>query len=150
MPSNKPRLTIASTGALKTETYADLYDAHIEVTHGDALDALRQPLHQYRVRLALDHRDQIAKWALAPKTKDRWATVELSTEDRQGNPAHTHTLHHAYVHDFVESDFPPDSGSGTDQGNYIEVLIRGVLPDQEMGVAYTGINVHSVKAGAKS
>ena len=121
-------------------------DAHVEITHGDAAEAKQIPILQFIINLPLDHDTTIAEWALAPHGPKRWKTVELQTTDRSKVVNHTWTLHKAYVHSYVEREFPPESASSTDQGNYIQLILRGTL--QHNNVDYDGKNILSVAAGA--
>ena len=87
----------------------------------------------------------IAEWALAPHGPRRWKTAELQTQDRSRKTNHTWTLHKAYVHSYVDREFPEHSGSATDQGNYVEVVIRGTLVHNN--VDYDGKNILQVAPG---
>lgn len=120
-------------------------DARVEITHGDAREALQIPIQQFVIKLPLDHDTMIAEWALSPHGMARWKTVELQTQDRSRTTNHTWTLHKAYVHSYVEKEFPVESGSDTDQGNYFEIVVRGTLLHNN--VDYDGKNILSVAAG---
>ena len=50
------------------------------------------------------------------------------------------------VHSYSEKEFPPESASSTDQGNYIQLVLRGTL--QHNNVDYDGKNILAVNAGA--
>jgi hypothetical protein len=120
-------------------------DARVQITHGDAREAMQIPIQQFVIRLPLDHDVMIAEWALAPYGDKRWKTVELQTQDRSRKTNHTWTLHKAYVHRYEEVEFPKGSGSATDQGNYFEIVVRGTL--QHINVDYDGKNILQVAAG---
>ena len=120
-------------------------DARVQVTHGSALEATQIPICQFVIGIPLDQDIMVAEWALAPHGPKRWKTVELKTLDRSRVVNHTWTLHKAYVHSYVEKEFPEGSGSDTDQGNYYEVIIRGTL--QHNNLDYDGKNILEVKAG---
>src|SRR5919199_5103132 len=122
-----------------------ILDAQVEITHGDAREAMQIPIQQFVISLPLDHEVTIAEWALAPHGPKRWKTVELQTQDRSRKTNHTWTLHKAYVHSYVEKEFPEGSGSVTDQGNYIEIVVRGTLLHNN--VDYDGKNILQVTAG---
>ncbi len=49
------------------------------------------------------------------------------------------------VHSYTEKEFPEGSGSATDQGNYIEIVVRGTLLHNN--VDYDGKNILQVTAG---
>ncbi len=120
-------------------------DAKIEITHGDAREAMQIPIMQFVIKLPLDHDTTIAEWALAPHGPKRWKTVELKTLDRSRAVNHVWTLHKAYVHSYNEVEFPAGSGSETDQGNYVEIVVRGTLVHNN--VDYDGQNILKVAAG---
>ncbi|MBC8103162.1 MAG: hypothetical protein H7Z41_11300 [Cytophagales bacterium] len=120
-------------------------DARVEITHGDAREAMQIPIQQFVVKLPLDHDTSIAEWALAPHGPRRWKTVELQTQDRSRKTNHTWTLHKSYVHNYTEKEFPAQSGSDTDQGNYIEIIVRGTLVHNN--VDYDGKNILQIAAG---
>src|SRR5579871_423790 len=120
-------------------------DAKVEITHGDAKEAMQIPTMQFVIDLPLDHDTTVAEWALAPHGTNRWKTVELQTQDRSRKTNHTWTLHKAYVHSYEEKEFPEQSGSTTDQGNYIHVIFRGTLLHNN--VDYDGKNILTVAAG---
>lgn len=120
-------------------------DAKIEITHGDAREAMQIPIMQFVIKLPLDHDVAIAEWALAPHGPKRWKTVELQTQDRSRETNHIWTLHKAYVHNYEEVEFPAGSGSQTDQGNYFEVTLRGTL--MHTGIDYDGQNILKIAAG---
>ena len=134
-----PGLTIQGTKINR------VLEATVEINHGDAKEPMQIPIQQFRLSLPLDHDTMIAEWALAPHSAGRWKTVEVQTMDRSRVVNHTYTLHKAYVHSYTEREFPPQSGSQTDQGNYIEIVIRGTLVHNN--VDYDGKNVMTVAAG---
>lgn len=134
-----PALTIQGTKINR------VLDATVEITHGDAKEPMQIPVQQFRIKLPLDHDTMIAEWALAPHSAGRFKGVELQTMDRSRAVNHTWTLHKAYVQSYTEKEFPPMSGSDTDQGNYIELLIRGTLVHNN--VDYDGKNILTVAAG---
>jgi hypothetical protein len=120
-------------------------DARVEITHGDAREAMQIPIQQFVVKLPLDHDVMVAEWALSPHGDKRWKTVELQTQDRSRKTNHTWTLHKAYVHNYEEVEFPAGSGSETDQGNYVEIVVRGTLLHNN--IDYDGKNILQVAAG---
>jgi len=120
-------------------------DAEIQITHGDAREAMQIPIMQFVIGLPLDHDIMVAEWALAAHGPKRWKTVELKTLDRSHQVKHTWTLHKAYVHRYEEREFPEGSGSDTDQGNFYEIIVRGTL--MHNNVDYDGKNILEVKAG---
>lgn len=122
-----------------------ILDARVEVTHGDAREAMQIPVQQFVVKLPLDHDVMVAEWALAPHGPKRWKTVELQTQDRSKKTNHTWTLHKAYVHSYTEREFPSQSGSETDQGNFVEIVLRGTLLHNNMD--YDGKNILQVTGG---
>ena len=63
----------------------------------------------------------------------RWKTVVLETLDRSHDVNHNWTLHKAYVHSFREVEFAPGSGSETDQGSFVEIIVRGTLLHTKRG-----------------
>ena len=81
----------------------------------------------------------------APHGPKRWKTVELETLDRSKKVNHTWTLHKAYVHEYIEREFP-EGRPETDQGNFIRLIVRGTLVHNN--VDYDGKNILSVAAGA--
>ena len=135
-----PGLTIQGTKINR------VLEASVEITHGESKEPMQIPIQQFRLNLPLDHDTMIAEWALAPHSAGRWKTVEVQTMDRSRVVNHTWTLHKAYVHSYTEKEFPPQSGSATDQGNYVELVIRGTLVHNN--VDYDGKNVLTVAAGA--
>jgi hypothetical protein len=120
-------------------------DAEVQITHGDAREAMQIPIMQFVIGLPLDHDIMVSEWALAPHGPKRWKTVELKTLDRSRKVKHTWTLHKAYVHRYEEREFPEGSGSDTDQGNFYEITVRGTLLHNN--VDYDGKNILEVKAG---
>ena len=120
-------------------------DARVDITHGEAKEALQIPLMQFTIKIPLDHDTMISEWALAPQGPKRWKTVELQTQDRSRKTNHTWTMQKAYVHSFRELEFPRGSGSETDQGNYYEIVVRGTLLHNN--VDYDGKNILTVAAG---
>ena len=120
-------------------------DAQVEILHGSAKEALQIPIMQFIIKLPLDHDVMLADWALAPQGPKRWKTVEVQTQDRSRKTNHTWTLHKAYVHQYEEVEFPEESGSDNEQGNYIELIIRGTLLHNN--VDYDGKNILLVAAG---
>lgn len=120
-------------------------DATVEITHGDAKEPMQIPVQQFIISLPLDHDTMLAEWALSPHSTGRWRTVELQTLDRSRKVNHTWTLHKAYVHTYTEKEFPPQSGSTTDQGNYVQLIVRGTLIHNN--VDYDGKNILTVAAG---
>lgn len=122
-----------------------ILDARVEVTHGDAREAMQIPIQQFVVKLPLDHDVMVAEWALAPHGPKRWKTVELQTQDRSKKTNHTWTLHKAYVHSYTEREFPSQSGSETDQGNFVEIVLRGTLLHNNTD--YDGKNILQVTGG---
>jgi hypothetical protein len=124
-----------------------IHDARVEITHGNAREAAQIPIMQFKIRLPLDDDDMLGQWALAPHGPKRWKTVELQTLDRSHGINHTWTMHKAYVHEYVEVEFAAGSGNETDQGNYVELTLRGTL--MHTNIDYDGKNVLAVKAGEK-
>lgn len=120
-------------------------DAKVQITHGDAREATQIPTMQFVISLPLDHEIFIAEWALQPHGPTRWKTVELQTYDRSRKVNHTWTLHKAYVHSYRELEFPEGSRGTTDQGNFIEFIVRGVIPHTNLD--YDGKNILEVKPG---
>src|SRR5271169_3445598 len=102
-----------------------VHSALVQVLHGDALEATQIPIMQFTIDLPLTHEVMIAEWALAPQGPKRWKTVELKTLDRSRAVNHTWTLHKAYVHKYIEKEFPEGSGVEDNQGVYVRVILRG-------------------------
>lgn len=119
--------------------------AKVEILHGEAREATQIPLMQFTIQLPLDNDIMIAEWTLAPHGPKRWKTVELQTLDRSRKVNHTWTLHKAYVHSYREVEFPEGAGSLTDQGNWYEIVVRGVLMHNNLD--YDGKNILQVAAG---
>jgi hypothetical protein len=119
--------------------------ARVQITHGEAREAMQIPIEQFVISIPLDNEIMIAEWALAPHGPARWKTVELKTLDRSHVVNHTWTLHKAYVHRYHEVEFPAGSGNETDQGNYLEIILRGTLLHNNTD--YDGKNILSVAAG---
>jgi hypothetical protein len=136
-----PQLTVQGT------KFNRVNNASVEITHGDAREAMQIPIMQFTIQIPLDNETMIAEWALAPHGPKRWKTVELQTLDRSRKVNHTWTMHKAYVHSFREVEFAPGAGSNTDQGNWFEIVVRGVLLHNN--VDYDGKNVLQVAAGEK-
>jgi hypothetical protein len=134
-----PELTVGG------KKFNRVLDAKVEVTHGNAREATQIPILQFWIKLPLDQDIFLADWALAKHGPDRWKTVELKTLDRSRVVNHTWTLHKAYIHSYEEVEFPEGSGSETDQGNYIDILLRGTL--LHSNVDYDGKNILTVAAG---
>ena len=134
-----PELTIQG------KKFNRVLDATVEVTHGEAREAKQIPIMQFVIRVPLDHDVMLAEWALAPHGPKRWKTVELKTTDRSRKVNHTWTLHKAYCHSYEEVEFPEGSGGPTDQGNYVEVKVRGTLLHNNLD--YDGKNVLTVAKG---
>ncbi len=127
-----------------------VFDARVEVLHDldedkKVREAVQVPVMQFTVTLPLDHETSIALWALAPQGPKRFKTVELQTLDRSKTIKKTWTLHKAYVHSYVEQEFPEGSTNGTDQGNFVTVVIRGVMVQNNLD--YSGENILAVTAG---
>jgi len=122
-----------------------IMDAQVEVHHGNAKEALQIPIQQFRIKLPLDHDTMLAEWALAPQGPGRWKTAELETLDRSRKVNHTWTLHKAYVHEYNEFEFTEASGTANEQGNHVELIIRGTL--MHTNVDYDGQNILKVAAG---
>jgi len=121
--------------------------AVVEITHGDSTEARQMPTCQFVVRLPLDRDTMLAVWALEPLGRGRWKTVELQIQDHSNMTCHIWTLHQAYVHDYLEREFPPGSGAGPEQGSYNEVVIRGTLFHNN---DYDGENVLKIAGGASA
>ena len=119
--------------------------AKVHVTHGDAREATQIPTMEFVLDIPLDYETMIAEWALAPHGPQRWKTVILKTQDRSRKTNHTWTLHKAYVHSYVEKEFPEGSRNVNDQGNFIEVKVRGTLLHNN--VDYDGKNILQVAPG---
>jgi hypothetical protein len=119
--------------------------AQVHVTHGDAKEATQIPIMEFVLDIPLDYETMIAEWALAPHGPSRWKTVILKTTDRSRKVNHTWTLHKAYVHSYVEKEFPEGSRNINDQGNYVEVKVRGTLLHNN--VDYDGKNILQVAPG---
>ena len=122
-----------------------ILSARVEITHGDAREAMQIPIEQFVIKVPLDHDVMLAEWALAPHGPKRWKTVELQTLDRSRTVNHTWTLHKAYVHSYNEVEFPESSGSETDQGNYYEIIVRGTLLHNNLD--YDGTNILQIATG---
>jgi len=120
-------------------------NAVVQIDHGDALEAKQIPIEQFVIDVPLDNDVMLPEWALAPHGPKRWKTVELKTLDRSHKVNHTWTLHKAYIHEYVEREFPPKSGGDTDQGNFIRIIVRGTLLHNNLD--YDGKNILEVKAG---
>ena len=139
-----PNLTIQGTKVNR------VFDAKVEILHDldedkKVREAVQVPVMQFTVTLPLDHETQIALWALAPQGPKRFKTVELQTLDRSKTVKKTWTLQKSYVHSYVEKEFPEGSTNGTDQGNFVEVVIRGVMVQNNQD--YSGDNILAVAAG---
>jgi len=134
-----PNLTIQGTKIARVNY------ANVQVMHGGALEATQVPTMQFEIEIPTDQTTLIQDWALAPMGPKRWKTVVLETLDRSNDVNHNWTLHKAYVHSFSEVEFSPNSGSATDQGTHVRIVVRGVL--LHTNLAYDGKNVLEVKAG---
>jgi hypothetical protein len=119
--------------------------AEVQITHGDAREAMQIPIMQFVIQIPTDNDVMIGEWALSPHGPKRWKTVELQTLDRSRKTNHTWTLHKAYVHSFREVEFPPQSGSETDQGTYYEIVVRGTLLHNNLD--YDGQNILKLVPG---
>lgn len=134
-----PTLTIQGKKINRVNT------ARVEINHGEAREAMQIPILQFVIELPLDHDTLIAEWALAPHGNKRWKTVELQTQDRSRKTNHIWTLHKAYVHSYSEREFPAGSGSDTDQGAHVEIVVRGTLIHNN--IDYDGKNILDVVSG---
>lgn len=139
-----PNLTIQGTKINR------VFDARVEILHDldedkKVREAVQVPVMQFTVTMPLDHETMIAQWALAPQGPKRFKTVELQTLDRSRTVKKMWTLHKAYVHSYVEKEYPEGSTNGTDQGNFVEIVIRGVMIQNN--VDYTGDNILAVQPG---
>lgn len=139
-----PNLTIQGTKLNR------VFDARVEILHDldedkKVREAVQVPVMQFTVTLPLDHDVMVAHWALAPQGPKRFKTVELQTLDRSHTVKKMWTLQKAYVHSYIEKEYPEGSTNGTDQGNFVEVVIRGVMIQNN--VDYTGDNILAVQPG---
>ena len=134
-----PNLTIQGTKVARVNS------AEVQITHGEGKEALQMPIMQFVLEIPTDQTTLLQDWALAPIGPKRWKTVVLETLDRSNDVNHNWTLHKAYVHSMEEVEFSPNSGSATDQGTYVKVVVRGIL--LHTNLAYDGKNVLEVKAG---
>lgn len=134
-----PGLTIQGT------KFNRILNAEVKITHGDAREAIQIPECNFIIDLPLDEKTFLDDWVLAPHGPARWKTVELITYDRSKTKAHTWTMHKAYCHSLEEVEFPEGSGGTTDQGNFVRIVVRGVLP--HTGIDYDGKNILTVAAG---
>jgi hypothetical protein len=109
-----------------------VHGARVVIEHDEeALEPCSVPRMQFILVLPLDHSDLIANWALAPFGPDRYKSVELQTLGRSGEVKHTWTLKQGFVHRYRAVEFPPESGYGDSQGNFVELVIRGVSAGME-------------------
>lgn len=127
-----------------------VFDARVEILHDldsdkKVREAVQVPVMQFTITMPLDHDVVIAQWALAPQGPKRFKTVELQTLDRSKTPKKIWTIHKGYVHSYIEKEYPEGSTNGTDQGNFVEVVIRGVMIQNN--VDYTGDNILAVQPG---
>jgi hypothetical protein len=136
-----PALTVQGT------KFPRVLSARVEITHGDAREAMQIPIIQFVIDLPLDEQTFIAEWALAEHGPKRWKTVELQTLDRSRTVNHKWTMHKAYVHDFYEVEYPAGSGGSTDQGNYFSIVVRGTL--MHTNIDYDGTNILKLEKGEK-
>jgi hypothetical protein len=103
-----------------------VHSARVEILNEDSRGRLRgTPLLQFTLTLPLEHEDMIAKWALAPPGADRYKTVELALQDRSAGTKLRWAMKNCYVHRYEEVEFPCGVGSDTDQGNYVQLVLRG-------------------------
>ena len=127
-----------------------VFDAKVEILHDldndkKVREAVQVPIMQFVISLPLEHETAIAEWALAPQGPKRFKTVELQTLDRSKTVKKTWKLLKGYVHSYIEKEFPEGSTNGTDQGNYVEVTVRGVKVQNNQD--YTGDNILAVTPG---
>ena len=139
-----PNLTIQGTKINR------VFDARVEILHDldedkKVREAVQVPVMQFTVTLPLDHDVMVAQWALAPQGPKRFKTVELQTLDRSHTVKKNWTMQKSYVHSYIEKEYPEGSTNGTDQGNFVEVIIRGVMIQNN--VDYTGDNILAVQPG---
>jgi hypothetical protein len=114
-----------------------VHGARVVIEHDeDAVEPCSVPRMQFILLLPLDHSDLIANWAMAPFGPDRYKRVELQTLGRSGEVKHTWTLKQGFVHRYRAVEFPPDSRCGDSQGNFVELVVRGVntgMEDYKLG-----------------
>ena len=124
-----------------TGKYDRLIDAKMQLLHGSA-DAAGEarlvPLMQFSLRIPFEVGCNMAKWALAPMDKGRFAKVTLRMTNRDTGETHTWGLQKAYVHRFEEIALPADAQNATSQENMMLVVIRGLVAN---GEDYNGENV---------
>ena len=121
--------------------YDRLIDAKVQVFHGDAEgagEARMIPVMQFTVRIPFEPGNLMAKWALAPAGKGRFAKVTLNLADRTVGETHKWELKKAFVYRMEEVEYPADSHNATSQENLMIVVIRGFLAN---GMDYDGKNV---------
>ena len=120
--------------------------ADVRILHATTREPERVPIMEWDVTIGLQNADLLALWAMAPESANRFKRCELVINHRDATAAHTWTLLKAYVHEYSETEFPPQGapGNATDAGNYIRLLIRGTQLSPE---DYTGDNVMTVAPG---
>ena len=134
-----PNVTIQGTKINRVNS------AEVQITHGDAREATQIPIMQFVIEIPTDQTTLLQDWALAPQGPKRWKTVVLETLDRSHDVNHNWTLHKAYIHSMDEVEFSPGSGSDTDQGTFVRIVVRGTL--LHTNVDYDGKNILEVKTG---
>lgn len=121
--------------------YDRLIDAKVQIFHGD-MEVVGEvrilPIMQFVVRIPFETGNLMARWAMAPPGKGRFAKVKLSLTERAVAETHTWELQKAFVYRMEEVEFPSDSHNATSQENIMVVVIRGVLVN---GEDYNGKNV---------
>jgi hypothetical protein len=128
------------------KTINRILSARVQVYHGenDHHEARLIPHIQFLLHLPMDHDATLAKWALAPIGDNRFKPVALTMQDRSGTDKKEWKIEKAYVYRYEEIEYPPQSGSANDQGNYVELVIRGIVAN---GQDYDGTNIVAVKDG---
>ena len=123
-----------------------ILSARVQIYHGgsDHNEARLIPQIQFVLQLPMDHDSTLAKWALAPIGDKRFQPVTLTMQDRSGTDKKEWKIDKAYVYRYEEIEYPPQSGSMTDQGNYVELVLRGIVAN---GQDYDGTNIVAVKDG---
>ena len=120
-------------------------DAHVEITHGDAAEAKQIPILQFIINLPLnttDHR-RVGTCPARPQAVEN-REIESTDLSKVVNPPGRCTRRTSIPTSSASSR--PRSASSTDQGNYIQLILRGTL--QHNNVDYDGKNILSVAAGA--
>ena len=115
-------------------SYDRLIDAKVRILHGDAEvvgEVRLLPIMQFVVRVPFETGNLMARWAMAPAGKGRFAKVKLSLTERAVAETHTWELQKAYIYRLEEIEFPADAHNATSQENVMLVVIRGLVSNGE-------------------